>query len=159
MIRSIRCSLVLALAAAGFTASAQEVTLKVHHFWPPGAMPPTKILQPWCDKIAADSGNKLKCQIFPAMQLGGTPAQLIDQAKDGVADVVFTLPGYTAGRFPVMEVFELPFMSRSAESTSKAACDFYEKYAQKEFAGVKPLMFAVHDNGYLHTRDKQVNNI
>jgi len=159
MIRSIRCSLVLALAAAGFAASAQEVTLKVHHFWPPGAMPPTKILQPWCDKIAADSGNKLKCQIFPAMQLGGTPAQLIDQAKDGVADVVFTLPGYTAGRFPVMEVFELPFMSRSAEATSKATWDFYEKYAQKEFAGVKPLMFAVHDNGYLHTRDKQVKTI
>ncbi len=159
MIRSIRRGLVLALAAAGCAASAQEVTLKVHHFWPPGAMPPTKILQPWCDKLAADSGNKLKCQIFPAMQLGGTPAQLIDQAKDGVADVVFTLPGYTAGRFPVMEVFELPFMSRSAEATSKAAWDFYEKYAQKEFAGVKPLMFAVHDNGYLHTRDKQVKTI
>jgi TRAP-type C4-dicarboxylate transport system substrate-binding protein len=159
MIRSIRRGLVLALAAAGCAASAQEVTLKVHHFWPPGAMPPTRILQPWCDKLAADSGNKLKCQIYPAMQLGGTPAQLIDQAKDGVADVVFTLPGYTAGRFPVMEVFELPFMSRSAEATSKAAWDFYEKYAQKEFAGVKPLMFAVHDNGYLHTRDKQVKTI
>jgi TRAP-type transport system periplasmic protein len=156
MIRFARRALLLALASAGFAASAQEVTLKVSHFWPPGAMPPTKILQPWCDRIAADSGNKLKCQIFPAMQLGGTPAQLIDQAKDGVADVVFTLPGYTAGRFPAMEAFELPFMSRSAEATSKAAWDFYEKYGKKEFAGLHPLMFAVHDNGYLHTKDKQV---
>jgi TRAP-type C4-dicarboxylate transport system substrate-binding protein len=156
MIRFARRALMLALATAGFAASAQEVTLKVSHFWPPGAMPPTKILQPWCDRIAADSGNKLKCQIFPAMQLGGTPAQLIDQAKDGVADVVFTLPGYTAGRFPAMEAFELPFMSRSAEATSKAAWEFYEKYAKKEFAGLHPLMFAVHDNGYLHTKDKQV---
>jgi len=33
---------------------------------------------------------------------------------DGVADIVWTLPGYTAGRFPVIEVFELPFMSPSA---------------------------------------------
>ncbi len=153
---TIRRGLLLALSAFGFAASAQEVVLKVHHFWPPGAMPPTKILQPWCDKIAADSGNKLKCQVYPAMQLGGTPAQLMDQAKDGVADVVFTLPGYTAGRFPAMEVFELPFMSRSAEATSKAAWEFYEKYGKKEFAGVHPLMFAVHDNGYLHTKDRQV---
>lgn len=154
--------MLLGLAAASFAqgvAAQEAVTLKVSHFWPPGAMPPTRILQPWCDKIAADSGNKLKCQIYPAMQLGGTPAQLIDQAKDGVADVVFTLPGYTAGRFPVMEVFELPFMSRSAEATSKAAWEYYEKYGKKEFAAVHPLMFAVHDNGYLHTRDKQVKTL
>ncbi|CAG1016496.1 Solute-binding protein [Burkholderiaceae bacterium] len=150
-----------ATASVSLGALAQEVTLKVHHFWPPAAMPPTKILQPWCDKIAADSNNRLKCQIYPAMQLGGTPAQLIDQAKDGVVDIAFTLPGYTAGRFPVMEVFELPFITTSAEAGSKAAWDFYSKYGKAEFdqRGIKPLMFAVHDNGYLHTRDKQVKTM
>lgn len=154
-------SLALAVAAAttAFAAQAQEVTLKVHHFWNPQAMPPMKVLQPWCDKIAAESNNRMKCQIFPAMQLGGTPAQLIDQVRDGVVDVAFTLPGYTAGRFPVMEVFELPFMTSSAESGSKAAWDFYVKHGQKEFASVKPLMFAVHDNGYVHTRDKQIKTM
>lgn len=151
------------LAAAGavlaLCAGAQEVTLKVHHFWPPGAMPPTRILMPWCERIAADSNNRMKCQVYPAMQLGGTPAQLIDQAKDGVVDIAFTLPGYTAGRFPVMEVFELPFITTTAEAGSRAAWDFYAKYGQKEFAGLKPLMFAVHDDGYLHTRDKQVKTM
>jgi TRAP-type C4-dicarboxylate transport system substrate-binding protein len=151
------------LAAAGAVLAlgvgAQEVTLKVHHFWPPGAMPPTRILMPWCERIAADSNNRMKCQVYPAMQLGGTPAQLIDQAKDGVVDVAFTLPGYTAGRFPVMEVFELPFITTTAEAGSKAAWDFYAKYGQKEFAGLKPLMFAVHDDGYLHTRDKQIKTM
>lgn len=146
-------------AAFGLVAQAQEVTLRVHHFWPAQAMPPTKVLQPWCDKIAADSNNRLKCQVFPAMQLGGTPAQLIDQARDGVVDIAFTLPGYTAGRFPIMEAFELPFMIRSAEAGSKAAWEFYEKYAQKEFASVKPLMFAVHEQGYVHTRDKQIKTL
>jgi TRAP-type C4-dicarboxylate transport system substrate-binding protein len=157
----LRGALALAISSAAFGAIAQEVTLKVHHFWPPGAMPPTKILQPWCDKIAADSHNKMKCQVYPAMQLGGTPPQLIDQAKDGVVDVAFTLPGYTAGRFPVMEVFELPFITTSAEAGSKAAWDYYTKYGKNEFdaKGIKPLMFAVHDNGYLHTRDKQVKTM
>jgi TRAP-type C4-dicarboxylate transport system substrate-binding protein len=149
----------LALAAASLTAGAQEVTLKVHHFWPPQAMPPTKILQPFCDKIAADSNNRLKCQVFPAMQLGGTPPQLIDQARDGVVDIAFTLPGYTAGRFPIMEVFELPFMNHNAGSGSRAAWDFYMKYGTKEFAGIKPLMFAIHDEGYVHTREKQVKTL
>lgn len=152
-------ALALVAATAAFGAHAQEVTLKVHHFWNPQAMPPMKVLQPWCDKIAAESNNRMKCQIFPAMQLGGTPAQLIDQVRDGVVDVAFTLPGYTAGRFPIMEVFELPFMTSSAESGSKAAWDFYAKHGQKEFASVKPLMFAVHDNGYVHTRDKQIKTM
>ena len=156
-----RYQLLLAAAAAALSlgAAAQEVTLKVHHFWPPGAMPPTKIVQPWCDKLAADSNNRLKCQIFPAMQLGGTPPQLIDQARDGVVDIAFTLPGYTAGRFPIMEVFELPFINYSAESGSQAAWDFYSKYATKEFPGIKPLMFAIHDEGYVHTRDRQIKTL
>jgi TRAP-type transport system periplasmic protein len=150
---------VSAAAALSFAAQAQEVTLKVHHFWPPAAMPPTKILAPWCDKIAADSNNRMKCQVFPAMQLGGTPAQLIDQARDGVVDISFTLPGYTAGRFPIMEVFELPFMNYTAEAGSKSAWDYYTKYGTKEFPGIKPLMFAVHDEGYLHSRDKQIKSM
>jgi TRAP-type C4-dicarboxylate transport system substrate-binding protein len=147
----------LALAAAfALPAAAQEITLKVHHFWPPGAMPPTQLVVPWCDKIAKDSGNKLKCQIYPAMQLGGTPPQLIDQVRDGVADIVFTLPGYTAGRFPLMEVFELPFMSANAEATSQAAWDYYTQFGHKEFPGIKALWINVHDNGYIHTVNKQI---
>ena len=157
--RFARSIVVAAFAAAALPAAAQEVTLKVHHFWPPGAMPPSQLLVPWCDKIAKDSGNRLKCQIYPAMQLGGTPPQLVDQVKDGVADIIWTLPGYTAGRFPLMEVFELPFMSVNAEATSQAAWEYFEKYAQKEFPGVRMLAVNVHDNGYVHSREKQVKTL
>ena len=146
-------------AALALPAAAQEVTLRVAHFWPPAAMPPSALLAPWCDRIAKESNNRLKCQVYPAMQLGGTPPQLVDQVKDGIADIVWTLPGYTAGRFPLMEVFELPFMSSNAEATSQAAWDYYEKYAQKEFPGVKMLAVNVHDNGYVHGRDKQVKTL
>ncbi|MET0517788.1 MAG: TRAP transporter substrate-binding protein, partial [Burkholderiaceae bacterium] len=79
--------------------------------------------------------------------------------KDGVVDVVLTLPGYTAGRFPIMEVFELPFINYTAEAGARAAWDFYGRYASKEFPGIKPLMFSVHDEGYLHTRDKQIRTL
>ena len=148
-----------AIALAAAPALAQEITLKVHHFWPPNAMPPSTLLVPWCDRIAKDSNNRLKCQIYPAMQLGGTPPQLIDQARDGVADIVWTLPGYTAGRFPLMEVFELPFMSSTAEATSQAAWEYFDKHARREFAGLQMLVVNVHDNGYVHTREKQVKTM
>ncbi len=157
--RLIRAALIaVALLAFGATAArAQEpITLRVHHFLPPGSTAHAKMLVPWCDKLARESANRLRCQIFPAMQLGGTPPQLFDQARDGIADIVWTLPGYNAGRFPIMEVFELPFMTSNAESASKAVWEFYTRHAVKEFEAVKPLAFHVHDNGYIHTREKPI---
>ena len=152
---------VLALAAATCTAAAgaQEVTLKFNHIWNPQAMASVQVIQPWCDKVAAESANRIKCQIFPSMSLGGTPPQLVDQVKDGVTDLTITLPGYTAGRFPAMEVFELPFMTNSAESGAQAAWEYLQKNAVKEFPGTKILATWVHDEGYVHTRDKQVKTL
>ncbi|MCK2096951.1 TRAP transporter substrate-binding protein [Thauera aromatica] len=154
-----RFALLGLLACGTLPAAAQEVTLKVHHMWTPNANAPQKIIKPWCERIAAESNHRMKCQIYPSMQLGGTPAQLYDQARDGVADIVYTLPGYTPGRFPVMEVFELPFMTAGAEAGSRAAWSFYSKYAVKEFGAVKPLLFNVHEEGYLHTRDTPVHKM
>ncbi|MFN3416583.1 MAG: TRAP transporter substrate-binding protein [Caldimonas sp.] len=153
----------LGLACAGLvaalSASAQEVTLKFHHIWNTQAMASQRVINPWCDKVAAESNNRLKCQIFPAMSLGGTPPQLVDQVRDGVTDLTITLPGYTAGRFPMMEVFELPFMTRSAESGAQAAWDYLQKHALKEFPGTKILAVWVHDQGYVHTRDRPVRTL
>jgi TRAP-type C4-dicarboxylate transport system substrate-binding protein len=152
-------ALTLATMAAALAApvAAQEVTLKVHHFLPASSFANTLLIQPWCDKIAKESANRLKCQIYPSMQLGGTPPQLFEQARDGVADVVWTLPGYTAGRFPSLEVFELPFMMQSPEATSKALWDYVQQYSlNTEFKDVKPLAFHVHGDGVFHMTKKPV---
>jgi len=125
----------------------------------PTSIQHTTMLKGWCDSIAKDSKNRLQCQICPAMQLGGTPPQLYDQARDGVADVVWTLPGYTAGRFPKMEVFELPFMMTNAEATSRATWDYYEKFAQDEFKDVKVLAMHVHGPGNIFTAKKQIKTM
>jgi TRAP-type C4-dicarboxylate transport system substrate-binding protein len=152
----LKLTLAAAAAGAAFAAQAQEVALKFNHIWNPSAMASVRVITPWCNKIAAESAGKMKCQVFPAMSLGGTPPQLVDQVRDGVADLIITLPGYTAGRFPVMEVFELPFMTNSAEAGARAAWDFHHKYAPKEFPGTKLLAIWIHDEGYVHTRDRPV---
>ncbi|AZV94346.1 C4-dicarboxylate ABC transporter [Bordetella sp. J329] len=149
---------VVAMAAGG-AAQAAPVILKVAHFLPPVSPGHTKFIAPWCEKIEAESNGELKCQIYPAMQLGGTPAQLFNQARDGVADIVWTLPGYTAGRFPISEVFELPFLTTKHEPSSRAIWDFVQKHAMNEFRGVKPLAVWVNGANQLHLRDKQVENL
>ncbi len=140
-------------------ARAQEITLKVAHFLPTSSTTHAKFIVPWCERIRAQSNGRLRCQIFPSMQLGGTPPQLFDQARDGIADIVWTLPGYTAGRFPVTEVFELPFIAPNATAASQALWTFYERHATKEFEAVKPLALHVHDNGQLHLRDKPIRQL
>ena len=144
------------VAAMSPAAMAQEVTLKVHHFLPASSFAQTLFIQPWCDRIAKESNNKMKCQIYPSMQLGGSPPQLFEQARDGVADVVWTLPGYTAGRFPSVEVFEMPFMMQSPEATSKAVWDYVEQYAKPEVKDVKALAFHVHGDGVFHMVNKPI---
>jgi TRAP-type C4-dicarboxylate transport system substrate-binding protein len=149
--RRIASLAVLAIAAAAaLPAAAQTVTLKVHHFLPGTSNVHLNLIKPWCDKIAKESGDKLKCQIYPAMQLGGTPVQLYDQARDGVADIVWTIPTYSAGRFSKSEVFELPFFTRSGRGSSQAFWTYVNAHALDEYKGVKPLWLHTNDGSSFH---------
>jgi TRAP-type C4-dicarboxylate transport system substrate-binding protein len=142
----------VALAGTASSTFAQEVTLRLHQFLPAQANVPKNILDPWADKIEAESGGRIKIERYPAMQLGGKPPELIDQVVDGVVDIVWTVAGYTPGRFPRAEVFELPFTMSDAETMSRA----YWKLAQEEmvdteFAPFKPLALWVHGPGVIHS--------
>jgi TRAP-type C4-dicarboxylate transport system substrate-binding protein len=160
MLNHLRLSvLFVGFVSVSWMAAAEEVVLKFHHIWPSTAMAPTRVIGPWCEKIATESKNLVKCQLLPAMSGGGTPAQLVDRVRDGVDDLVVTLPGYTAGRFPAMEVFELPFLTNSAEVAASAAWDYLQKNASKEFPGTKILAVWVHDEGYAHTASKQIKTL
>jgi TRAP-type C4-dicarboxylate transport system substrate-binding protein len=154
--KMLGAAMAVALMGGASATNAQEVTLKVHHFLGPQAPQHALVLAPWCDKLAKESNDKLKCQIFPAMQLGGTPPQLYDQARDGVADIILVLAGYAANRFPRMEVFELPFMMTNAEATSRAVWDYYETQAKEEFQETHLLAAFVHGPGNIYTTKKKI---
>lgn len=134
-------------------ARAQEaVTLRLHHFLPPAANVHQHLLTPWAKALDEQSGGKLKVEIFPAMQLGGKPPQLYDQAANGVVDIVWTLPGNTPGRFPATEVFELPFIAAQKGAVNAPACEEYgQTHVVKETADTKILCFWAHDHGLIHT--------
>ena len=143
-----------AMAAIPGAAFAQSTTLRLHQFLPPVAVLPSKILKPWGEKLAAASGGRLNIQHFDAMSLGGRPPELMDQARDGVVDMTMTIVGYTPGRFPRTEVFELPFMMTNPVATSLAFWEMVESdFQANEYQDVKVLGAWVHGPGVIHSSD------
>ena len=147
----------VALGAPALSGLAQQsVVLKFHTFMAPQSNVWLSMHKPWMDKVEKDSGGKIKFEGYPAMQLGGTPVHLYDQARDGVVDVVWTLPGNTAGRFPRVEVFELPFIMTNAEATSKAYWEYVQTQAPDEFKETQVLALQVHGPGMFHSSTKLI---
>jgi TRAP-type C4-dicarboxylate transport system substrate-binding protein len=68
-----------------------------------------------------------------------------------VVDIVWTVLGYTPGRFPKAEVFELPFSSGAAEPASRAFQQYVEQHALDEFKDVKLIGVHVHGPGLIHS--------
>ena len=153
----IQSGAAMALGAPALVGFAQQsVKLKFHTFMSPQSNVWLNMHKAWMDKVTQDSGGRIQFEGYPAMQLGGSPVQLYDQAKDGVVDIVWTLPGNTPGRFPRIEAFELPFMMNNAEATSRAYWEFVQTVAQDEFRDVHPIALHVHGPGVIHMRDKLV---
>lgn len=139
------------------TAQAKEVILKVSHFLPPTSNYQKGVLEPWCETLSAESNGQLKCQIYPAMQLGGTPAQLPDQVRNGVSDVVLVVPGYSVGRFPAIEALDLPFtMPPESSRASAIMWEYYQKHSQSDFAQFKMLGVFSSGSFLVMTKNKPV---
>lgn len=127
-----------------------EFTFSIHHFLSPKAVTQTKMIEPWAERIEEASDGRIKFEIFPAMSLGGKPPELYRQVRDGSADIVWTLIGYTPGVFPRSEVFELPSVHvGSAEQTNRAIQDSFDLIAE-DYAGLHPLLVHVHAGNALH---------
>ena len=150
----LKTTLVAAIVGAGmgYSAMADTVTLKFHTFVPMPANSNAKFVKPWADKVEKESNGEIKVEMYPSMQLGGKPPQLVDQVRDGVADIVWTVAGYTPGRFPRLEVFDLPFMPGSALATSQAAQEYAETVGAEDLKDYKILAVHVHAPGKIHTK-------
>lgn len=146
-------------AAAGTAALAQEHTFKLHHFLGAQAPAQTKMLEPWARQVEANSGGKVKIEIYPAMSLGGRPPELIQQARDGVVDLVWTVNGYTPGLFPRTEVFELPGVFLGDTRAAQLALhDMFDGQLRQEYQGVEVMWLHVHAGQGIMTVDKLVRS-
>jgi len=137
--------------------AAEGRLLRFHHFLPEKSPQHQDIFLPWARKIAQASNGRLRIDVTAAMQLGGKPAELISQVERHQVDIVWTLPGYTPGKFPRLEVFELPWIASSrASATSQALYEFYATHAREDLAKVHVLAVWCHPSGVILNRDEPI---
>lgn len=148
-----------ALGTPLLSRAQQPVTLKFHTFVPASSNLWSRVATPWMRKVEQEAGGRIKFEGYTSMQLGGSAPQLLDQTRDGVVDLAWTLTGYTAGRFPRAEVFELPFMTYDAEGSSRAAWEFMNTHAADELKDVRFLAFHTHGLNVIHARRKVIRSV
>lgn len=109
------------------------------------------MLVPWAEKVEAESNGRIEIDVYPAMQLGGQQPMLLNQVRDGVVDIIWTLTGYNPGRFPSLEVFELPELMAPPAVMNRAITDFIASRPD-EFRDYHVIAGFVHAGQALHSR-------
>lgn len=152
------------LAAAGLAAGisnaqAADVNLNFAHFMPEGSWQNRELFTGWAEAVKAESGGRIDVTVFPAQTLGKAP-EGYDNAKNGVADIAWTLQGYTAGRFPLSQVVELSGLFETAEVGSCAFQKLYDSgVLDAEYGETHVLFVHTHGPGHLHTNGKAVTTL
>lgn len=151
--RSDRLAIGLLLVGlcAHTSADEPEHRLRFHHMLPPAAPGHWSMIVPWTEKVESESGGRIQIDVYPAMQLGGQAPMLLNQVRDGVVDIVWTLTGYNPGRFPSLEVFELPELTSHPAVMNRAITDFIERRPD-EFGDYRVIAGFVHAGQALHSR-------
>ena len=142
-----------------FSASAEKVTLKFHTFLPMQSNTNAKFVKPWVNKIHKESNGEIITEMYPSMQLGGKPPQLVDQVREGVVDLVWTVAGYTPGRFPRLSVFDLPFLPANAKITAQAVQEYAETVGAADLKDYKIIAVHVHSPGMIHTKKTLIESL
>ncbi len=140
----------VALLATGVAAQAQDVTLRLSHWLPAQHAVPQTGLVDWTESITEASGGSITFDIYPAQQLGAAPDHY-DMTRDGIADVGYVNPGYTAGRFPIYELTGVPFLALDGMNSAKAIHEWYQgDHAEAEMSDVYFCLVNPHEPGRFH---------
>ena len=109
-------------AAVLMTTAVQATELKLADFQPPSHFVVGQVYEPMAARIAADTNNEVTIKLFMGGELGPGPGEQYNRAVDGVTDIAFGLPGYTASNFQKTLLTELPGVL-SADTGTAAMLD------------------------------------
>jgi TRAP-type C4-dicarboxylate transport system substrate-binding protein len=152
-----RSAFVLAAAAALLAGPAAAQTVLTVSSW----VPPTHSLslaqKEWCDLLEKNTSGKMKCNILPRGV--AAPPGTLDAIKNGLADVSYTVHGYTPGRFVLTQMAEFPFLGNTAEPLSVAFNRVASNYPQfaAEHQGVKVLTYFTHGPGIVFNTKRPIS--
>lgn len=149
--------IVLLAALSSASALVQAQVVLNASAWVPATHALALAQKDWCDSIEKETKGGVKCNILP--KAVAAPLGTFDAVRDGLADISFSVDGYTPGRFVFTQMGEFPFAGKDAETTSVAYQRIYSKYFAPlgEHRGVKVL--GVYSNpGQIFNTKKPVTN-
>lgn len=154
--RFTACVLTAAISALATNASQAATTLRMSHFFPAASQINQDIFEAWARTVEEESNGELRVQNYPSQTLGKAD-DAYESAVNGIADIAITAQGYTAGRFPLSQIVELPGVATSAP---QGACVLQTLYDQgeisDEYRDSHVLFLFTTGPGYIHTKDKEV---
>jgi TRAP-type C4-dicarboxylate transport system substrate-binding protein len=148
---------VFGLAAAPPAAAAGPIKLTYSCFFPPTHIQ-SKLAEAWSKEVEKRTKGRVKVEYYPGQTLTKA-AQTYDGVVQGLSDIGFSLFGYTRGRFPLMEVVDLPLGYPDGVVATKVVNAVYEKFRPKELKDVEVMYLHAHGPGLLHTKDKPVKTM
>lgn len=140
-----------------FKARAEVVKLKAANYLP--VTHPMSLLTAWfCDEVKKRTNGQVEITYYP----GGTllsPVKMFEGVTTGIADFGLSHIQYTRGRFPVLEVFDLPLGFTSGWVNTQVCTDFYNKFKPAEWNQVEVLYVTTSGALILETTKKPVNTL
>ena len=115
------------------------------------------LFEPFAEKLNEVSGGKLTITQFPGGALNSVPPKQYSILLDGVADIVFTLPGYTGEIFPKTNTISFPDICVTAEECTRALLHARD-ILEDEF-DAKVLAIWANSSPVLLTKDKPVRSL
>lgn len=149
---TLKTSICTVAFAVTMSTAAHAETMTFSHFVPPTHRVHHGV-ELWAKSIEEASNGELKVRIFPAQQLGKAQDHY-DMIAAGQVDAAWFVPGYSAGRFPIVDAGELPFMISNAPAGARALHEWYADIANEEMKEIHFCAFATHDPGRIHTAQK-----
>ena len=118
----------------------------------------TGVMVPFAEDVEELTEGRVTIDIYSGGALIGGPTNQYDGAVTGVTDIAFAMQGYTAGKFPLTSVVELPNMVTSATEGSAVLWELFEEFPEiaAEYSDVKVLSLWTHDTGQVMTTEKQI---
>ncbi|MBU1564114.1 MAG: TRAP transporter substrate-binding protein [Proteobacteria bacterium] len=135
-------------------SSAANVVLKYANFFPP-THSQSQLSEAWCKAVEEKTEGRVKVEYYPGGSLlKGN--QIYAGLADGIADIGFSVAAYTAGRFPILSAFDLPFGYPSGVVATKVVNDVYNTLNANDFKDTKLMYLHAHGPGLINTRNKEV---
>ncbi|MEM7529339.1 MAG: TRAP transporter substrate-binding protein [Pseudomonadota bacterium] len=158
-LRLLAAALLLVLPFGETQAPAADVSLNFAHFMPAESWQNRELFGGWAKAVEARGSGGVEITLYPAQTLGRA-RDGYDNARDGITDIAWTVQGYTAGRFPLSQVMELPGLFDRAIVGSCAFQKLYESGAlDAEYAETHVLWVHTHGPGHIHTRKTPVTTL